>query len=63
MAKKIILTESQFKDYMRSVKKQLNENNSPERDLNVDEIEALLHKMIMDIRHRVAAELHSVTGL
>jgi hypothetical protein len=46
MGRKVILTEAQFKEYMRSVRKQLNENVGNERDLSVDEISALLHKMV-----------------
>jgi hypothetical protein len=46
MSKKVILTEAQFKEYMRSITKRLNENVGNERDLSVDEIIGLLHKMV-----------------
>ena len=47
MGKKVILTEAQFKEYMRSVSRKLNEQqDGGERDLETDEIEMLLHKIV-----------------
>ena len=50
MGKKIILTESQFKDYMRRMMcVDIQPQQQPkERELEIEEVDALLHRMIID---------------
>jgi hypothetical protein len=52
MKKKIILTESQFKTYMRHLTTEGVEEQQPAqsegRDLEIEEVDALLHRMIDD---------------